>query len=196
MTDHLDDRTYNLLFSIRRSCRYHQHRRKHYETWNSVTIIIAAIGGSSAAAMTWATLPQQPGWAPTFFAAFVALVSTIDLAVGTSRLANQHAELARRFIFLEQRFAHNRSLDDSEFEEVTQTRLDIEASEPTVLRLLDVMCHFELLRAYGDQAVRPVIPLWRRKLANWFSQYNYAQDFLREYMKDKNAVADLKGAEA
>ncbi len=98
----------------------------------------------------------------------VALASALDLAVGTSRCANLHGDLARRF-------AHGRNLEDEEFEQLTRMRLEIESGEPPVLRLLDVICHYELLRALGDQRRPPRIPLWRRVLAPWLSQLHYTQ---------------------
>ena len=171
-TSHLDDRTYNLLFGIRRSVRYHNHRRRFYEVWNSVTVTVSVLGGSGAAV---AFLGSSFHWIAAAAALLVALAGAIDLAVGTGRSGNHHADLARRFIVLEQRFAHNRDLTDEEYEELTCTRLDIEATEPPPLRLLDAICHYELLKALGDKSEPPKIPWWRRAMANWFSQLDYIQ---------------------
>ena len=174
-TKELDDRTYNLLFSIRRSVRYHQRRRRFYENWNSLTVAVAAIG-SSAAATAFAT---GVGWSgfPVIISGLVAFLSAFDLAVGTARSGDSHAELARSFNSLEQRFAHGNDLTDPELEELTKERLKIEASEPTTLRLLDILCHFELLRATGDERSYPTIRWWRRKLAHWLSQDDYVQQY-------------------
>ena len=174
MTDHLDDRTYDLLFGIRRSVRYHNHRRRFYELWNATTVTIGVVGGSAAATAFLTKLPEGWGWLPGVFAGIVAISSALDLAVGTAKRADQHGDLARQFIGLEQRFAHGRDLEDTEHEELTKVRLQIEASEPTVLRLLDVMCHFELLRSLGDKEPRPFVPWWRRALVHHFSQTDYA----------------------
>ena len=168
----LDDRTYELLFDVRRSVRYHERRRRFFEIWNSITVGAAAVGGSSAvvtvlSAQTWE-------WLPAAFAGAVAVLGALDSVVGTARRANHHADLARQFIFLEQQFAHGRNLKDDEHEELVRQRLRIEAGEPTALRLLDVMCHFEVLRSLGDKAKHPDIPWCRRKLAHWFSQTDYA----------------------
>ena len=171
-TAHLDDRTYDLLFGVRRSVRYHTHRRRFYESWNTFTLIVALAGGSAAAA---AFLASAAPTLPAAVAALVALAGAADVAVGTSRLGNRHAVLAMRFIDLEKRFAHDRNLTDEEHEELVRARLDIEATEPPALRLLDVICHYELLKALGDKGKTPVIPWWRRKMAHWFSQLDYAQ---------------------
>jgi len=68
----------------------------------------------------------------------VSLVAEFDLAVGsTTRLAECHGELARRFIESEKIYSKGKDLTDSEFEDAVNQRLGIEASEPSPLRLLD-----------------------------------------------------------
>ena len=148
------------------------HRRRFYELWNTFTVVVAVVGGSAAVAAflsDWGV-----AWAAPAVSAFVAFVAACDLAVGTGRRADRHGDLARQFISLEQQFAHGRTLDDAEHEELVKARLQIEAGEPPVLRLLDVLCHFELLRSLGDTSKHPPVPWCRRVLANWRSQTEYA----------------------
>ena len=171
----LDGRTYDLLFGIRRSIRYHLHRRRFYEGWNTLTVAAGVIGGSSAAATFAANLPATLSFLPIVLAAFVAVVSAIDLAVSTGRMANLHADLARRFIALEQAFAHGRDLKDAEHRKIVAARLEIEAEEPTPLRLLDTLCHYEILRSLGnDPARHPKVPFPRSALVHFCSQVDYA----------------------
>ena len=182
MADQLDDRTYDLLFGIRRSVRYHNHRRRFYELWNTFTVTAALVGGSAGVV---ALLPQLGvSWLAPTMSALVAVVAALDLAVGTGRRADLHGDLARQFIGLEQQFAHDRDLDDVEFEKLTKARLRIEASEPPVLRLLDAMCHFELLRSLGDERMHPRVPLRRRALAHWISQTDFALRLGRSTQKE------------
>ena len=133
----LDDRTYDLLFAVRRSVRYHERRRRFFEIWNSITVGAAAVGGSSAVATILSTPNWE--WLPVAFAGAVSALGAIDLVVSTARRAGQHGDLSRQFIALEQKFAHGRNLKDREHEESVRERLRIEASEPTILRLLDLM---------------------------------------------------------
>ena len=153
------------------------HRRHFYEIWHSTTVVVGILGGSSAAT---AFAFEAGGWVPALFAGLVALVSALDFAVGAASCSDLHGDLARRFIALEQRFAHGRNLSDLEHESLIRDRLDIEASEPSPLRLLDVMCHFELLRALGDTTNHPKIRWHRRALAHWVSQAGYAQRVAEE----------------
>ena len=162
----------DLLFDIRRSVRYHTHRRRFYEGWNTLTAALSVLGGSSAAALVLSGMGIR--W-PVMAAAFVALVSTLDLVVGTARRSNQHTYLAQQFIALEQKIAHGRNLDDKAHEELVRERLVIEAGEPPVLRLLDIICFVEVSRSLGYDHIRPRIPLWRRVAAHFFSQLQYAQ---------------------
>ena len=57
-------------------------------------------------------------------------VRALDLAIGTARCADLHGDLARRFIALEQRFAHERNPEAAEHEDLIRSRLEIEAGEP------------------------------------------------------------------
>lgn len=170
MTSDLDDRTYNLLFAVRRSVRYHDRRRRFYEIWNTFTVAGAVIGGSSAVT----ALIAGSTTVSAILSASVAVLGAFDLAVGTARRVDRHSDFARQFITLEQDFAHGRDLDDDEYEALTRKRLAIEASEPPVLRLLDAMCHYEILRSLGDAARHPRIPWVRRAASQWLSQTNYA----------------------
>ena len=169
----LDDRTYTLLFGIRRSVLYHGHRRRFYEIWNSLTVFMASIGGSAAVAAFISASPNVNVYA-VVPSVIVAVVSALDMAVGTARRANLHTLLAQQFIMLEKRFPASANLKDDEYAEIKAARLDIESSEPTALRLLDVVCDDQLFMSMGGQA-KFRIPWYRRWLAHWFSQVGYIQ---------------------
>ncbi len=173
MLENLDDPTYDLLFSIRRSVRYHKHRRRFYEAWNTLTITVALIGGSSSVVIAVGDL--WPNYLP-LIPAVVTIVAIIDLAVGTSvRKAGHHGELAWRFIQLEKAVPIDISLSKEEIEKVKKERLEIEASEPSIMRLLDVMCHYEILKSYGHEKSLPKVPFLRRFMIHFFSQTSYAR---------------------
>ena len=169
--DNLESRKDDLLFGVRRSSRYHNHRRRFYELWNTTTVGLAAVGGLG----TIATLQLESGLYSILIALSVSAFGAIDLAVGASRRANQHAEIARDFVLLEAEFVKSNPIEEPILTDLTSKRLVIESREPAKLHLLDAMCHFELLRAMGDAAEHHRIPWWRRALANLVSQADYAQ---------------------
>jgi len=171
MTDHLDERTYDIFFGIQRSVRYHLHRRRFYEQWNTITVAAGVFGGSSAVAAAFA---NAPFWSASL-AAGVAIISALDLAVGTAKMANVHSDLARQFMSLQKHFADDKNLTDEAYANIVCERLTIEQSEPTPLRLLDALCHYELLRAMGDTTQPPRIPFWRRFVQHFFSQAAYTR---------------------
>ena len=168
----LDQRTYDLLFDIQRSIRYHMRRRRFYELPNTMSVVVAAVGGTVAA--TAFIVEVAVAWLPALISGVVGLVSTINLAIATGRNANDHGDLARQFIVLEAEFAHGQDLTDDKHEALTKEKLRIERSEPPILRLLDMMCYYEILRSFGDRRSYPPIPWWRRFLANCWSQTSYA----------------------
>ena len=173
MLDKLDDTNFDLLFSIRRSVRYHMHRRRFYEAWNTYTITVALVGGSVSLVAFLGNYLHD--YLPIFLA-FVSLVAIIDLAFGpTVRKAGHHGELARCFIELEKIFAKGENLTKDQIEVATKQRLEIEASEPPIMRLLDVMCHYEIMKSIGHEKPLPRIPLWRRIIVHIGSQTTYAR---------------------
>ncbi len=156
MTDEkgFERKVYDQLFGIQRSSRYHNYRRRFYELWNAWTVGIAALGGLSS--LTAYKLDYDLGLILIAFT--ISVTGALDLMIGTSRRSNQHAELAREFILLEAMFVTSEPIDERTLADLISKRLLIESREPPVMRLLDTLCHFELLRAMGDAAEHPLIP--------------------------------------
>ena len=141
-----------LLFAARRSVRYHMYRQRflgQISKWGSA---LTAIFGSVTVMSLLATQGEQSGWnAAAWAATFTAVFSAIELVFGPGRSASQHNELARDFIALEQEAlrvgAANMTAESILVLQIR--RLDIEAKEPPVYRVLDVICHNEVAKALG-----------------------------------------------
>ena len=179
MEDPLSERSDDLLFGIRRSVRYHKRRQRFYELWHKITAMVGLFFGSSAMAGFADFLLDWGLWLPVALSCVAALIVAAHYAVRPVFCANLHADLGRRFIFLEQQFPSDRDMAEGLIDDLTSKRLDIEAAEPPPLRLLDAMCHFELLRAMGETEDHARIPWFRRATADLFSQASYAQNLER-----------------
>ncbi len=171
-----------LLFGVRRSVRYHNRRRRFFETWHRVTSGAAVLFGSAAMAslLTNTENTDLAIWA----AGLVTLLASIDLVVGTARASWNHAELARRFIDLEKVMVAT-TASKSSYQECNNARLDIEADEPPALRVLNILCHNEQAKAegYGDEAFYLVAGYQR--LAAHFMDINDASIALKSATQTK-----------
>ena len=157
MTDQ-DEVLYRQLFGVRRSVRYHRHRQAFFDALNDAALFVTAVAGSAACAAAFATL----GWTAAA-AAVAALASAFNLVIAPSRRARRHDDLARRFIELEQSAVQ----PGASASDVEQRRLTIEQDEPPVYRVLDTICHNEVMRSLGHQDHELVrVPLWMRVTAN------------------------------
>ncbi|MFC1798760.1 hypothetical protein ACFLZL_03025 [Thermodesulfobacteriota bacterium] len=164
-TDEIDEAFHNLLFGVRKSIRYHNRRRRFFDSISKFTSIIAALSGSA----TIITVLAKAGnhWVISF-ATIVAIFSIIDLVVGTAESARNHNDFAKRFFDLEKSIITNKVYTDDILAELTSRRLDIEADEPPPLKVLDVICHNELVRALGYDDSELAQVTWCQRL---FSQY-------------------------
>lgn len=127
-----------LMFGIRRSVRYHLRRRAYFEFMDRLSSFFLILLGSSAMA----------GIAPYKWIGFlVAVVSSLKLIFAPGLRAGVHAQFVKDFTRLEQEL----SRDDTEetFSKAKAMRLDLESTEPPILRVLDAICHNELARAQG-----------------------------------------------
>lgn len=154
-----------LLFGVRRSIRYHNHRRRHFDFINKFTTIIAALSGSATVISVLSKLGQN---CTITFAVIVAVMSAVDLVLGTAQKAREHNDLAKRFFDLEKAIITIKEITEEDLSRLTTQRLDIEADEPPVLQVLDCICHNELLRAMGyDQSKHVKIKWYQRLFRNF-----------------------------
>ena len=146
MTEEATTEFDDLLFGVRRSIRYHDRRVAFYEGCHKTILFMVLVLGSSSIVILTTDLGLL--WQLVSPSATSVLVS-IDLVVGTAGKARLHNDLKQQFIFLEARMQGNDEADNDKLKEWRSERLSIEANEPPVLRVLDTLCHNELLRAGG-----------------------------------------------
>lgn len=164
MSSNLQADRWGLLWAAQKSARYHARRQGFFDRWRMLTSGAGALFGSAAAA----NVAAAGGTTVTLIAALiVAVLSTIDLVVGTSTAARLHSDLRRRFLEME---AHIRCVPEPSQLDIdgwTVERLRIEADEPPVFVGLDLLCENELARAHGLEP-RAKLNWWAKITAHWF----------------------------
>ncbi len=164
--DQLDETLWNLRFGVRRSVRYHRRRRGFYEAWHTLSSGLSVLLATS---VVLSLLKQAGELTVATPAVIVAIVSTFDLIVGTTRKAQTHADLGRRFAELEKAMNSEPNPSPEQVADWRNSRLDIEADEPSQLRVVSVLSHNELCRAIGrDQEVYRV-GLWRKAVGHFLN---------------------------
>lgn len=166
MEQDIETKSHNLLFGIRRSVRYHNRRRMFFDRMHKITVSLSLICGSATVSVALSPVGKP---VVAVLAALVAVFAAIDLVFDAPQYARIHNDLSRRFIDLEKMMVGLRSLTEDDIRNFTTRRLDIEADEPPVLRILNIMCHNELARAMGynhDALIK--IPSHKRILCHFF----------------------------
>lgn len=160
-------RNYALLFDVRRSVRYHARRRRFFELWNTATNALSVVFGS---ATIYGVLKSGGEALAIGAAVLVTILSSLNLVVDSTRRARSHEDLARQFIELEKAIVQAGDMTEAQYQVFVGRRLDIEANEPPILRVLDSICHNEMLRAEGydpSDSSYVKIKWWQRLLAQF-----------------------------
>jgi len=164
---------YKLLFGVRRSVRYHMRRVSFFYRAHKWLTVLAATGGVG----TITALVIGSSQATLVFGGVTAFFSVIDLVFNLAKRAREHNDLARRFIDLEKElFDAEEGIDRMMLADLTGQRLSIEKDEPPVLRVLDIICHNELVTAMdcGEEYEKRV--MWFQRLcADFFDILPYKE---------------------
>jgi len=145
--DDIKDRQHNLLFGIRRSIRYHNRRCKFFDGFNLFVNAVNILFGSAVVVSVLSSMNKTLSLS---IALSVTAFTTLNLLFNTSIKARLHSDLARRFIELEKKLVvAGEDIKTEDLNKFIAERLDIEADEPPVLRVLNCICHNELSRAMG-----------------------------------------------
>lgn len=155
----------DLLFGVRRSIRYHLRRRRFFDRFNQTCKFLSALFGTA----TISTALSQAGSGILIsFAALVTIFSVLDLVVGSAQAARLHEDFVRKFVDLEREIHLTESNNMERVLELTNQRLSIEQDEPPILRILDLICHNEVCRAFGyDERYQVKITWYQRVLCHF-----------------------------
>ena len=149
-----DEKRSAALFGVRRSVRYHMHRQAFFDRANDIGSFLVVLLSSGAVFALMGDSKVGPG----ICALFAAAISAFNLVFAPSRMARKHNDLARRFIVLEQKALQA----DFDYISLANERLDIESNEPSIYRVVDTICHNELLRSMDKEDSMIQIPFFMR----------------------------------
>ena len=144
---------HDLLWKVRRSVRYYNRRQAFFNRCHVLVMTLSALSGSvGVVAIGSAMMASWPDSLKALPFALITVFIMIDVVVGFASKAALYGDLKRRFVYIERRMVALG--DDPPEEEVRKLHmevLDLEAEEPPVLHVLNVICHNELLRAEGRE---------------------------------------------
>lgn len=154
-----DDPFYLVSFGVQKSRRYHAKMSGLYQGLSDIVLSLNAILGAGA-------FMVLIGGANTLFAkvliGIVAAGSALDTVLGFSKKAKQHYDLCRRFTELAANMVEWEPTEEN-YKRAVAARLRIEADEPVVKRLIDLLARNEEMRArgYPPSELVPLNPLQR-----------------------------------
>jgi hypothetical protein len=98
------------------------------------------------------------------FGGIVAFFAALDLVVGCFNVARDHHDLIRNFSGLERQIiAAGKDITEKQLNEFVVRRLEIEEDEPPQLRVLNVLCHNDVVKALGsDKKYLVHVGFWTR----------------------------------
>lgn len=165
----LKEKWNDLLFGVRRSVRYHTHRRKFFDKLKVWADFLVIVSGGTVVGL--ATAEVKNAWT-IGFGAFIGIIGSFDLVVGFSGRARDHHDLAKEFSELEREMTAVDERTEKELKRLTNRRLQIEEEEPPILQVLNCYCHNELVKALGHpEAQRTGITFLQSVFKQWFDWF-------------------------
>lgn len=150
----LEGRWYQLDFAVGRSLRYHAKRRAFFEHCNHWTRAISAIAGFGTVAM----VIQGFHWATITAGTIVGIATALDLVFDYSKRTMAYDDLYRRFADLGIKISDTSHTAENYRQLVTERR-KIEKEEPTVMIVLDAVCHNEERKSRGFDDTYKINPM-------------------------------------
>lgn len=139
--------SYNILFAVKRSSRYHAARRDFFESLELLTNFPYLLLGSAAVYML---LLEQLGQENIlWFTAGVAVISVLKQVFRIEQYVKQHVELYKRFMDLERMIVAVEEPTDSDIKVWQKERLEIEKDEPGTKEVLNCLMHNKVVRSDG-----------------------------------------------
>lgn len=160
----------DLLFAARRSVRYHRHRESFLKAADKTGTLVTICGAMATIAAAAAEPATAWSWLLPATAGITTLAAAHSLMTSPGRKGQEHEALAHDFAVLERDLVRTGPKASPEsLRKLQMRRLEIEAAEPPVYRVLDATCHDELITALGhDRAQRTNVTRLQRLCRHFF----------------------------
>ena len=154
-----------MFFGVKRTVRYHLHRRRFFKFWKAVTdFLVIASGGT---VISLASAQDKKTWIVVAAGAVTALFGTLDLVIGFSDKSRDHRDLLEKFSKLEAEMTKD-AVAKERLVEFTNKRLELEVDEPPIKRVLNMFSHNELVIAMDCPQEHLADIKWWQSLAKQF----------------------------
>ena len=164
---------HNLMFGVRRSVKYHTYRQRFFENVLNLSLFMALASGPALVFLATAD-PLDNGWIKYAPAIITSVFTGVALVARVGTKATHHCQLKIDFIRLRQDMERQRGKanDEEAVAEWTARRLGIEEGEPPINRVVDGLCHNELVQAMDiDDTTQYVRVLVWHRLVGPFTRY-------------------------
>jgi hypothetical protein len=155
------DELHGLSFGVKRSKRYHHRREKFYDQFSKVIKLGTLVSGSGTII---ALLGKLHTGIPLVLSSIATILSFLEFVIDPTAKLYLHKNLYGKFCELEEDLERSQNEIYAErLSKLREKRIDIEKSEPPKLRVLDTLCHNELIRAEGYGKEHLVEIKWHQK---------------------------------
>lgn len=199
----MDDRTRKLygdeMFHVRRSVKYHDRRKRFFESVMSFALFLGFVAGPSFVLIGMYTDGSAPiqgqedtavavaDWVKYVPAIVTSIVTGWALLAKANIKANLHDRLRSDYIRLRQEMERAKTdCTEQDVARFTATRTAIEDGEPPVKRVVDAICHNEVCLSLGVRKITSYVKVqpWHR----WFGSFTHLFDEgPRLYRQDEKA---------
>lgn len=160
---------HNQLFGVKRTIRYYIHRRRFFEKWKLTTDFLIIVSGGLVVSLA-SSGEGARSWGVIAAGAMAAMLGTFDLLIGFSVKARESHDFVKEFGRLERDMTASPKTREA-LVAFTNRRLELEEEEPPRLRVLNNLCHNELIIAEGypedDYADIPTVLHLTAPYVNW-----------------------------
>ena len=139
-----DNKVQALLFDIRRSWRYHEHRVKFFRRFSVLRLILASLSTSAVFSISLVALDEAweiGDWILPLISALSVFLVTSDGAIHFGDKERLHERLTRAFKMLERDIIVKGDISEDELRVFWGTYHEIELDEPPILHTLNDLCH-------------------------------------------------------